>query len=192
MGLESTTLRSTVTCSTHWVIQAPLPYFKHVYNIRYFILSIYLFNIFIFLKIVFMRETERQRHRQREKQTPWGEPDVELDPRTLGSQPESKADTQPLSHPRTPTLLIEDTVYPYCLFLALSWINWPYMHGFISGLPILFHWSYVLVFMTILYNFNYYRFLIHIEIREHDAYSFVSLCQDCFGYLGSFVAPYKF
>ena len=36
-----------------------------------------------------MRDThrERQRHRQREKQTPCREPDVELDPRTLGSHP---------------------------------------------------------------------------------------------------------
>ena len=29
-----------------------------------------------------MRDTERQRHRQREKQAPSGEPDVGLDPRT--------------------------------------------------------------------------------------------------------------
>ena len=31
------------------------------------------------------RERERQKHRQREKQAPCGEPDVGLDPRTLGS-----------------------------------------------------------------------------------------------------------
>ena len=43
-----------------------------------------------------MRDTERHRHRQREKQTPLGEPDAGLDPRTLGSQPEPKSDTQPL------------------------------------------------------------------------------------------------
>ena len=46
-----------------------------------------------------MRDTERQRHRQREKQTPCREPDVGLDPWTLGLHPEPKADTQPLSHP---------------------------------------------------------------------------------------------
>ena len=43
--------------------------------------------------------TQRQRHRQREKQTPYGEPYAGLDPRTLGSCPEAKADAQPLSHP---------------------------------------------------------------------------------------------
>ena len=33
------------------------------------------------------QERERQRHRQREKQTPCGELDVGLDPRTPGSHP---------------------------------------------------------------------------------------------------------
>ena len=42
--------------------------------------------------------TQRQRHRQRGKQAPCGEPVVELDPRTLGSRPEPKAGPQPLSH----------------------------------------------------------------------------------------------
>ena len=46
-----------------------------------------------------MRDTERQRHRQMEKQAPCGEPDVGLDPATLGSHPEPKAGAQPLSHP---------------------------------------------------------------------------------------------
>ena len=48
-----------------------------------------------------MRDTQRkrQRHRQREKQAPRREPDVGLDPETLGSSPEpTKADTQLLSH----------------------------------------------------------------------------------------------
>ena len=49
-----------------------------------------------------MRDTERQRHRQREKQAPCREPDAGLDPNTLGSGPETKADTQPLSHPGAP------------------------------------------------------------------------------------------
>ena len=52
-----------------------------------------------------MRDTERQSHRQREKQAPCGGPDVGLDPRTMGSKPEPKADTQALSHPGTPFLL---------------------------------------------------------------------------------------
>ena len=46
-----------------------------------------------------MRDRERQRHRQRGKQVPTREPDVGLDPRTLGSRPELKAGAQPLSHP---------------------------------------------------------------------------------------------
>ena len=49
--------------------------------------------------------TQRQRHRQREKQTPCVEPDAGLDPRTLGSCAELKADAQPLSHTGVPILL---------------------------------------------------------------------------------------
>ena len=45
-----------------------------------------------------MRDKERQIHRQREKQAPFREPDVGLDPRTLGWWPKPKADAQPLSH----------------------------------------------------------------------------------------------
>jgi len=41
--------------------------------------------------------TQRQRHRQREKQAPYGDPDAGLDPRTPGSGPEIKEDTQPLA-----------------------------------------------------------------------------------------------
>ena len=41
----------------------------------------------------------RDRERQREKQAPYKNPDVELDSRTLGSHPEPKADAQLLSHP---------------------------------------------------------------------------------------------
>ena len=58
--------------------------------------------------IVTQRERERQRHRQREKQAPYGEPDAELDPRTLGSHPEPKADAQPLSHPGAPIICISN------------------------------------------------------------------------------------
>ena len=52
-----------------------------------------------------MRERERQRHRQRERQAPRREPDVGLDPRTLGSHPRLKADAQPLSHPGAPCFI---------------------------------------------------------------------------------------
>ena len=49
-----------------------------------------------------MRDTERQRHRQREKQAPCGDPDVGLNPRTPISRPKQKAYAQPLSHPGAP------------------------------------------------------------------------------------------
>ena len=57
-----------------------------------------------------MRDTERQRHKQKEKQVPCGEPDAELDPRTPGSRPEWKAATQPLSHSGIPNLAISKPI----------------------------------------------------------------------------------
>ena len=48
------------------------------------------------------RERERQRHRQREKQASCREPDMRLDPGSLESHPEPKADAQLLSHPGIP------------------------------------------------------------------------------------------
>ena len=47
-----------------------------------------------------MKDTEGEEgHRQEDKQAPCREPDAELNPRTLGSHPEPKADAQPLCHP---------------------------------------------------------------------------------------------
>ena len=51
---------------------------------------------------LFIRDTQRQRHRQREKQAPCGKPDVALDPGTPGLPPELKTDIQPLSHTGIP------------------------------------------------------------------------------------------
>ena len=51
------------------------------------------------------RERESQRHRQREKQAPCGEPDVGLDPRSAGSRPGPKAGAKPLSPPGIPLFL---------------------------------------------------------------------------------------
>ena len=65
-----------------------------------------------------MRDIERGRNRQREKQAPCREPDVRLeldeglepdavlDPGTLGSCSEPKEDAQPLSHPGIPHCII--------------------------------------------------------------------------------------
>ena len=44
----------------------------------------------------------RQGHRQREMQASHRELSGELDPRTLGSHPGTKADAQPLSYPGVP------------------------------------------------------------------------------------------
>ena len=54
-----------------------------------------------------MRNTERgereaETHRQREKQAPFREPDVGLDPRPPGSRPGPKAGAKPLSHSGIP------------------------------------------------------------------------------------------
>ena len=51
------------------------------------------------------RHTERSRDIGRGRSRLCWEPDWGLDPRTLGSGPEPKADTQPLSHPGAPAIL---------------------------------------------------------------------------------------
>ena len=54
---------------------------------------------------LFMRDTERENHRQREeKQAPCKEPDVGLDPGNLGSGPGLKAGAKLLSHQGIPRL----------------------------------------------------------------------------------------
>ena len=75
----------------------------------------------LFKKILFyllMRDTERerQRHRQREKQAPCREPHLGLDPRTLGSHPELKADAQPLSHLGISTDTVLNHFFPFMEF----------------------------------------------------------------------------
>ena len=56
-----------------------------------------------YLIYLIMRDTERQR--QKEKEAPCKEPDVGLDPRTLGFYPKLKADSQLLSLPGVLNLL---------------------------------------------------------------------------------------
>ena len=55
-----------------------------------------------------MRDTERQRHWQREKQAPCKEPDVRLEPGTVGSCPELKAGAQLLSHLGIPKIYFRE------------------------------------------------------------------------------------
>ena len=62
-------------------------------------------GIFFFM-LLFIYSLEGQREaetRQREKQAPFRDPDLGLDPRTPGSRPDlPKANAQPLSHPDAP------------------------------------------------------------------------------------------
>ena len=72
----------------------------------------------------FVRDTqERQRHKWREKQAPHGELDTGLDPGTLGSHPEPKADAQLLSHPT----LFSTPLTSILLLLSIKppWISSP-------------------------------------------------------------------
>ena len=74
------------------------------FKILFFWFIIFVFLFILKILLVYSQETQRetQRHRQRDKQAPYEEPDVGLDPKTPGSQPEPKADAQPLSHPGAP------------------------------------------------------------------------------------------
>ena len=72
-------------------------------------LSPHLPVLLFFFQILFIYSWETQRHRQREKQAACREPDVGLDPRTPGSWPELKVDTEPLSHSGGPPLKVFKT-----------------------------------------------------------------------------------
>ena len=52
-----------------------------------------------------MRQRERGRDRQREKQAPCRKPDMGLDPRSPGSHPGLKGSAKPLSHQDCPQAL---------------------------------------------------------------------------------------
>ena len=93
--------------------------------------------------------------------------------------------------PAFPTLFMKDTIFPHCIFLVLVlYINHPYMHGFNSGLFILFHLSMCLLCQhhTVLLR----KFVIWLDIRKCDTSSYVLICQDCLGYLKGFSILYKF
>ena len=72
----------------------------------FFTMVSFSFYFFRFYLLIHETHTERQRHRQKEKQAPCREGDTGFDPRTPGSQPEPKADTQSLSHPGVPIYII--------------------------------------------------------------------------------------
>ena len=62
-----------------------------------------------------------QRHRQREKQAPYREPDVGLDPGSPGSRPEPKAGAQLLSHSGVPQIAFLMIVFLH--YYKRSYIN---------------------------------------------------------------------
>ena len=72
-----------------------------------------------------MRDTEKesQRHRQREKQAPYREPDEGIHPEAPGSRPEPKADTQLLSHPGVPFVCFCSSLVMYDILLSLYIFN---------------------------------------------------------------------
>ena len=51
---------------------------------------------------------------------------------------------------------------------------------------------YSSTFVSVPYCFDDYSFVVWSEVREPDFSSSIFLSQDSFGYLGSFVSPYKF
>ena len=77
--------------------------------------------------------TERQRHRQREKQAPCREPNMGLDPRTPGTCPGLKAGAQLLSYPGVPSYVILKRIEiasthltkPWMLFTCVVWVLLP-------------------------------------------------------------------
>ena len=89
--------------------------------------------------------------------------------------------------------LLKRLSLPHHIFLPpLSKIRYSQVHGFISGLSILFHWSiflflcqYHTVLMTVplQYNLKSERLIPPVPF-------FFLKKEDCFGYSGSFVFPY--
>ena len=87
--------------------------------------------------------------------------------------------------------LLKRLSLPHCMFLPpLSKIRYPQVHGFISGLPILFHWS-IFLFLC-----QYHTVLMTVALQYNlkpgrliPPAPFFS--QHYFGYSGSFVFPYE-
>ena len=79
--------------------------------------------------------------------------------------------------------LLKRLSFLHCIFLPpLSKISFPYVHGFISGLSILFHWS---IFLSLCKYHTVFMisFVVEPEVRQVDSSSSFLFSQDCFGYL---------
>ena len=51
---------------------------------------------------------------------------------------------------------------------------------------------YMSIFMPVPHCFDYYSFVVQLETGKCDASGFAPLTKGCFGYLESYVAPYRF
>ena len=80
--------------------------------------------------------------------------------------------------------LLKRLSFLHC-FAHLLWINCPYVWAYILALSSV-SLICVAVFIPVPYSLNHYKFVVVIEIREHDATSFL-LSQGYFGYSGSSV-----
>ena len=88
--------------------------------------------------------------------------------------------------------LLKRLPFFHCIFLPpLSKIRCPWVHGFISGLSILFPLIYISVFVPVPYCLDDCGFVVEPEVRQVDSSSSIPLSKDCFGYSRFFVFPYK-
>ena len=88
--------------------------------------------------------------------------------------------------------LLKNLSLPHCIFLPpLSKVRYPQVHGFISGLSILFHFLSIFLFLC-----QYHAVLMTVPLQFNlKSGRLIPLApffsQDSFGYSGSFVFPYE-
>jgi hypothetical protein len=63
----------------------------------------------------------------------------------------------------------------HMFLVTLSKIRWPYLHGFISGSSVLFHWSSCLFLCQYHAVFNCYCFVVQFEVGYCDTSSLLFL-----------------
>ena len=78
----------------------------------------------------------------------------------------------------------------YSCLLCHGLIDHNYISYFLAFYPVPL--IYISVFVPLPYYFDDAIFVVKSEVRKHDSSGLVFLSQDCFGYLGSFLSPYKF
>ena len=90
------------------------------------------------------------------------------------------------------TVIAETVFFPLHVLPSFV-VDWMIIRSWV------YFWAFCpvsLICMSVLvpgpYCFDYCRYIVQPEVREHESSSSVLLSQDCFGYLGSFVFPYKY